>query len=316
MGLTNFPNGISSQGVPVSAGGRMTTGSVFFVDSNTGSNGNKGTSSDKPFADIDYAVGRCTANKGDIIYVMPGHVEDLADTSTSGAIDLDVAGISVIGIGSGSLQPRIDFNHADSDFFIGADNVTVENMHFEATVTGVKIGVNIEDGVDYATVRNCRFTAETVGTDEFLVSIQTNDASNYATIEGCTIIMDAAGAVAAIGFVKDTLGTIVRNCYIQGDFSTACIEGITTKSDNLLIDSNIIINGDPLGGLNTEPCIELLTGTSGIIKDNYCACDVATFILMIIGDECIYMGNMLTDDTSSAGVAAQTSASMTVSADG
>ena len=76
MGLTNFPNGISSFGVPVLGGGAITTtGSIFFVDSVTGSNGNSGADSDHPFATIDYAIGKCTANKGDHILVMPGHNE-------------------------------------------------------------------------------------------------------------------------------------------------------------------------------------------------------------------------------------------------
>ncbi len=53
------------------------TGTTFYVSNASGDGGwndanNPGTSYLKPFLSIDYAVGRCTANKGDMIMVMPG----------------------------------------------------------------------------------------------------------------------------------------------------------------------------------------------------------------------------------------------------
>ena len=57
------------------AGDLFTTGKVFYVNSVTGSNGNKGDDPAFPFASIDAAVGACTADKGDIIVVMPKHLE-------------------------------------------------------------------------------------------------------------------------------------------------------------------------------------------------------------------------------------------------
>jgi hypothetical protein len=292
MGLTNFPNGVSSFGVPVLGG---TTGKIFFVHATTGSDGNKGTSPSKPLATINAAVEKCTANQGDIIYLMPGHVEDLADTTTTGAIDLDVAGISLIGLGSGSLQPRIDFNHADSDFFVGADNVTIENVRFHADVTDVKIGINIEDGVDYCTIRKCLFDVETTGTDEFLYSIQFNDASNFGLVEDCDFDMGLGGATGAIGFIKDTDGTTVRNCRIQGDYSTACIVGTTTASTKLDIDGNLLINGNA-GNINTEPGIELPAGSTGTIRNNYIVCNLATMVASIVADTCMLFQNYYNED--------------------
>ena len=45
MGLTNFPNGVSSFGVPILGGGTIfTTGSIFFVDSTTTAGINNGKS--------------------------------------------------------------------------------------------------------------------------------------------------------------------------------------------------------------------------------------------------------------------------------
>lgn len=56
----------------------LTTGSIFFVHSGTGVNAlGGGRNPDAPLATLDYAIGLCTANKGDMIFVMPGHAETL-----------------------------------------------------------------------------------------------------------------------------------------------------------------------------------------------------------------------------------------------
>ena len=70
----------------------LTTGNVFFVDSGASlavDSTAHGDSPERPFATLDYAVGRCTANNNDVVYVMAGHSETLTADS---AVDLDVAG--------------------------------------------------------------------------------------------------------------------------------------------------------------------------------------------------------------------------------
>ncbi len=88
-------------GVPVLGGGGpyMTTGTTFFVDSGHASAAdssatNWGKRKDQPFATVDYAIGKCAANNGDIIFVMPGHAENIS-AATSWV--QDVAGVRVQG---------------------------------------------------------------------------------------------------------------------------------------------------------------------------------------------------------------------------
>ena len=101
--MSNYPNGfangISVRGMPLLS---AYPGKVYWVSSVNGSNGNDGTFQ-KPFGTLDYAVGRCTANAGDIIVAMPGHVETVI---AAAGLDLDVAGICILGLGAGSLRPR------------------------------------------------------------------------------------------------------------------------------------------------------------------------------------------------------------------
>jgi len=269
---------------------------------------------EKLLTSLNAAMNLCAANRGDTVYVLPGHVEDLADTSSSGAIDLDVAGINVIGLGSGSLQPRIDFNHADSDFLIGANNITIENIRFDATVTGVKLGVAIEAAVTGTTIRGCRFSVETTTTDEFLIAINLLAGCNDTTIEFCEIDMGLGGAATGIKLVGASDRVRIRDCEIVGDYSQACIAGITTLSTGVRIERNLLVNGNA-NALGTVEVIELLTGTLGIIRDNTWFSDVATHVLMCVGDTCLYSNNKASDDSGSGKTTATTSASVVASAD-
>ena len=103
MPISNYPNGFS-QGVSILGMPVLNSyaGSVFWVNSSGGSDGNKGTR-ERPFGTLDYAIGKCTANKGDIILVAPNHAETI--TGASG-ITFDVAGITVVGMGNYNQPPR------------------------------------------------------------------------------------------------------------------------------------------------------------------------------------------------------------------
>jgi hypothetical protein len=174
MGLTNFPHGITSFGIPVLGSGSLipsTTGSVFFVSSGTGSNGNDGKSPDSAFATVDYAVGKCTADKGDVIIVMPGHAEAL----TSSSLTLDVAGISVIGLGAGRLRPTLTAAATTGTVTVSADDITLRNFVFVANVDNAVTAITVGAAKDF-TIEGCEFvdnsnalhwlSAITVGTSD------------------------------------------------------------------------------------------------------------------------------------------------------
>ena len=70
MGLTNFPNGISSFGVPMIGNGVPATfGDVFFVDYRNGADGNTGKSPDRALKTLSRAYALCTTNHNDVVLV-------------------------------------------------------------------------------------------------------------------------------------------------------------------------------------------------------------------------------------------------------
>lgn len=300
--MSSYPNGFSDglvlKEVPVELGH---SGKVFYVNNSSvlapggisGSDGNPG-SFKKPFSTLEYAISKCVANRGDIIYVMPGHVETI---SAADAIDFDVAGISVIGLGKGSKMPRLDYTNAAGEVAIGADNILLQNLNFHANVTDVLIGVDIEDGVDYAVIKDCLFDVEAEATDEFAICIRLTNDNTRCKIINNVFNMGLGGAVSAIKLDADTAYTLIKGNAILGDYSTACINGDTTLSTNVLIEDNLLVQG--IGGnIGTEPGIELLTGTTGIIRRNDIVCNLATKAASVVADTCFLFENYYNEDVS------------------
>lgn len=130
MPISNFPagfaSGVSIRGIPLLS---AYPGNVFWVDSNGGSDGNRGTF-DRPFATIDYAIGRCADSNGDIIMVKAGHAETL-----TAAITMDVIGVAIVGLGIGRNRPALtaNFGAAGDTISVTAANCALYNIRLVAS---------------------------------------------------------------------------------------------------------------------------------------------------------------------------------------
>jgi hypothetical protein len=110
-------------------------GNVFFVDS--GVDASEGTSPATAVGTIDEAINLCTANNGDVVYVMPGHTEAVTLTS----IACDVAGVSFIGLGAGASKPTLTFGATDSRINVTAANCVWKNFRWTAGIGDVVTAV-------------------------------------------------------------------------------------------------------------------------------------------------------------------------------
>ena len=129
----------SDQGAVIDALGLLgiSTGRVVYCDSGEGTGIENGQSWETATDTLDEAINLCLSNRGDVILVAPGHTE----TFTAQDADLDVIGLTVIGLGSGTDTPTIVYNHANAELAIGADNVTIKNFHFLTQITAVLMGI-------------------------------------------------------------------------------------------------------------------------------------------------------------------------------
>jgi hypothetical protein len=251
-----------------------------------------------------------------VIYVAQGH----AETFITESLDVDKIGITIIGCGSGSLKPTITYNHANAEVAIGADNCSIYNIRFLSSITDVLMGIEVEDGVDYFHIEGCEFDVDLAGTDDFVEAINFVNNNTGCTIKNCKFNAGAGGAAHAIFCDADTDRLSVIGCDIRGDYSVACIGGDTTAITDVLIQGNILINGDLVAdaGINAVAAISLLDGSAGLICDNRIVSDVATGLLMRVADDCVFQNNYISDDDGDefSGVTEDTAVSITAMADG
>ena len=209
---------------------RMTTGNIWFVDSGsaTGSDASGyGHNPDAPFATLDYAVGQCTANNGDTIYVMPGHTEDL---SADSAVDVDVAGLRIIGIGWGGSRPTFTASAVAGDFKLASSCNWIENLLFLSGIDATT-GMLEVSGTDN-TIVNCEFRDSVGQATDCLITV---DGADRLHIYDCKLNMAAAaGANSAIA-LDGSDDAHIHDCEIYGNFAVGAIDLRTTASNRVNI---------------------------------------------------------------------------------
>lgn len=238
--------------------GGATTGNVFFVDSNTGTNSTSyGTAPDTPVATINYAVGLCTANKGDRIYVMPNHAETISGATS---LVVDKAGVSIIGVENG---PLLTFSAAASTISVTAANCTIENIRCYSDYTnGVTAGITVGASADGLKLKNIRME-EAANTKEFLIGVSVAAACHDVEIDGFEFYGVTGGTDSqCIKFAGASNFSKITNFKIYGDFSGAPIDALTAASTYLTIGPGVIVNDDVTAGLS----VSVHASTTGMMR--------------------------------------------------
>jgi hypothetical protein len=275
MSITPFPNGVSSFGVPVIGSGAtvpFTTGTYRFVDSSTGINLADNGTKDRPYATIDYAIGQCTASKGDVIIVYPGHTETI--TAAAG-IALDVAGVSIVGLGTGTMRPKITYTTAaTATFAISAANCSVKNLVFNANYADVATAI-IVSGKD-ARIEACDFIEQATNMN-FLNVVRTGAVANGAdglTVIGCNRFAVDAASLAFVSILEATDRMLIMNNF-DNQASAADVGHFIIMGAFVCLGARIIGNVLNLNGDNNAQTVGVFaTGSSttstGIMAYNLC----------------------------------------------
>lgn len=188
------------------------------------------------FPTLDSAIGACRASLGDKIYVSPGHAETL---TAAAAIALDVAGVSVIGLGTGNNRPVFTFGSTDNSatFTISGNNCSLKNI----------VAVCNDDGLTNAFV---------VSGDNCDIDIEFQDTS--ATVEAATAVrLDTANNVKLkLKYLGFTTGNAVVSAVILDDcdnaeieidaygiVSTAWVEMVDVASTNVRVTGTMYTQG-------------------------------------------------------------------------
>jgi hypothetical protein len=198
MGLTNFPNGISSMGVPLT-GGLNPFGDTWFVAASGGSDGNKGTDTSRPFATIAKAISKGAV--GDNIILGPGtHSVDVSSAALTPLADMQfIAAIPPMG-GKPSTIITHDADDGANLVAVDVDGVGFHGIEF-LLVAGGTTALTLFDVAQTTAVNGMVF-------NECWFNLNSVDASGVTALT----VDDATNA---------TTGAVFRNCrFVGGDATT------------------------------------------------------------------------------------------------
>lgn len=185
-----FGKGIPSwNGVPMIAGVPITEGNYYFVNYGTGSDGNKGTSIDKPFKTVNKAYTMATTNNNDVICLMGSTSHTLTEM-------LSVAKNRVHFVGlDGSSRKYGQGTKVNLGVTTAATDIgTIQNTGVRNTFTNIKFS-----------------NSNTVAQGIYCFV----EAGEYTVIDGCEIYKSTdLNVTGAAELVMNGDSAQVRNCVI------------------------------------------------------------------------------------------------------
>lgn len=228
-------------------GNRICTGDVYFLNSSAAGAldaSDNGKDPRKPFATLDYALSKMTANNDDLLYIGAGHSETITG---AGGITLDVAGITIIGGGRYDTRPTFLMDGAATvTALVTAANVHLENVIFKAGHADIAVCFHVS--AKGFTIKSCLFE-ENVATENWVDVIHAGtDDNDYDGLEiiDCVFKMDDAACVTAIDLLKNSADVKIIGNRILGDFDASPYGPIYSAATeihlNMLVEGNLIHN--------------------------------------------------------------------------
>lgn len=273
------------------------TGKQFYVSSVTGGTSSRnGEHPDFPYSTLALALDSGRASKDDYIWLMPGHVESMGDAQ----IAIDVVGVNIVGLGHGNSRPRFDYDHANSSIDITANDCVLSNITLRPSVTDVLVGIDVVAAVTDTLIHNVEALPgeDAGGVDDFALTVGIKAGCTRTRVSGLKVRQHASGAgyIAGVQLTGASDDVVVDNCdiYILGAGVLAPINGITTLSTKFYAYNNRLWT-------DAEPCIEMLTGTTGVLERNHCFTNLATIDAAIVADGCANFDNLYVEVAPEAG---------------
>lgn len=272
--ITNFPNGVSSFGIPLygtTAGNAPLTGTVLFVDTVNGVDAGTGNNPNYPFQTLTYALTQVPTSAYATIFLMQGSTVTI---SSATSLLLNVANVAIVGLGTGSQRPVFNFTTANTAAIpVSAANVTVQNIRHTANFLSIARAYTVT--ATGFTLDGCSFT-------------DSSGVLNFLNIINCTGAANTADRLTVTNNTWNGLGTTSVNSFVltANDIDSLTFSGNTvnlaattdaasgvTVTAGILTKASIAYNRTyRKNTATTTGALVNLSGTTstGLINNNYC----------------------------------------------
>lgn len=233
---TSFPNGarISGMTFPQSFFEGITSGTHYYVHNSNGLSTNDGTSAADPLNTVINAVAAATANKHDVIWCLPGHIEYI---SSAAALSITKADITIICLGSGSNRAQFLFDTSvNADIDIDAAGITFVRPRFVAGIDALTGPIDV-NAADFTIIDGVDYDAPGMAATDMIVADANADRMR---IIGYKYFVSSTGTQKQSRIqVAEASDILLRNIDLDGDFGTGAIENGTAWVRATLRNVNI-----------------------------------------------------------------------------
>lgn len=238
LSKTNFPNGGPNDRAILQKFYHVPDGiwgDIRYVHHGGVGTSGPGWAPENAYTTIDSAISACTANNNDLVLVLPGHAETIAAAS---AIDFDIAGVTVMGLGQGTNRPTVTYGTstaASIDF--SAANCTLKNIRCISNIDS--LAAFIIGGAGTATIEDCYFAG--ASTKEVVCGILVPTTFDDWVVRRCKFVQgtDPSGTDGDTGtgaiYMEDSENVVIEDCEFRGNWETAFIHNRTTAAVNLWV---------------------------------------------------------------------------------
>lgn len=293
MPMSHYPGGFYG-GVAIREMPVLNTYSrkVVWVDSNAGTTTNARGTFRNPAATISAALDLCTADKGDIIMLKANHAEAPVATVT-----IDVAGVSIIGLGNGTNRPTIvpAFTVASDDVLdITAADVRIQNIVIEdgTNTGGNSVQINIGASAHNVVLEDMKVEMGAVN----LQCITVAATAHRGTVRNMQVVGMAANPDSFMVFEGGSDDWKIQNVDILMTAATD-IDGPVFYQNAVLMENLLIDNVRVIGLKDAGLFLDFNSASTGLVSNCY------VYFLGTTFGEAFDLGNLATYNVCVAGAA-------------
>lgn len=289
---SNFPagfNNVTIRGVPLT---QAHPGQVYWVGNAAASvlpghigasDGNPGTFA-APFSTLQKAIDTATADRGDIIFVKPGHAETITSATT---LLFNKAGVAIVGLGEGTKRPTLTFTTANTATIpVSAANMALTNFKFVGNFLSIASAITVGAAPNF-TVQNCDFS-DTSAVLGFLSAVTTTVSVNadQLSVIGNRVVSIATTNAAAAFVILGTMSGLT----VSGNRVVNTLDRSNTSvflSHAALVLTDAVVSGNTVHCANsTNTSVGMFISTtattgSGMAYDNLIrGLDIAAAIMV------------------------------------
>lgn len=213
-------------------------GKVFYVGTQRHDNHNINS---RRFNTLSAALLNTVANRGDVVLVLPGHAENIANTTMLTNLK---AGVKIAAADRSAAPPTFTFSAAAGSWLLDDAGVTLEGLRFDLTGAGAAVTRGLYVTAADVRINGCQFHVASGASAKATIVLEASAAAHRLAVSGCFAWGTAAQNVTN-GFLVSGAADGTYFGFNRFQFSATAANGCinyTAAATNLLVERNVCNN--------------------------------------------------------------------------